>query len=213
MKPKEYIKKFKFENGYNKDQQKDFFADLSRELTSIYESFEKVDDEKSFDNSVNIIMDKWKAISNKIPFGLSDGLWNFFYATNIIPIKNVFCYTFKCRKDREKEIRNKREENRKKQEEIFRNKEEEIFRNKEEEIKRQRKAYFEALFFASLSCIPYESFKYFNLDIKASEEQILEAFRKKVLIVHPDKGGNKEKFVECIENKNKCLEWIYNKQI
>jgi hypothetical protein len=50
------------------------------------------------------------------------------------------------------------------------------------------------------------------LNIKAIEgitmDMINKSFRALSMKYHPDKGGNKEKFVEIIEAKNKCIEYI-----
>lgn len=226
MKPKEYIKKFNFQNGFDKSKQKEFLRELAEELFATYELFDKPDDENIFDDSVDMIKQKWNSISKKIPYGLSDGLWNYFYATIIVPMKNKVCPTFvKQRKFKEESERKEREikEARKREwrEEWDKSQKGEE-RKFHEKILEGFAAYFEffssdfgnAMFgnlFDNNVVVPEDSFIYFGLTSTASEEELMQKYHEKILKVHPDRGGNKDQAVECIENKNKCLQYIKNR--
>lgn len=51
-------------------------------------------------------------------------------------------------------------------------------------------------------------FSALNLTIESTEEEIKKMFRLLSMTKHPDKGGNKEDFIELTESKNKCLEYL-----
>lgn len=222
MKPKEYIKKFNFQNGFDKSKQKEFLRELAEELFATYELFDKPDDANIFDDSVDVIKQKWDSISKKIPYGLSDGLWNYFYATIIVPMKNKVCPTFvkqrKFKEESERKEREIKEVRERKWKEEWEKETQEADRKFHERILEGFAAYFE--FFSSSFgnsmfgnlfddvVAPEDSFIYFGLTSTASEEELMQKYHKKILKVHPDRGGNKDQAVECIENKNKCLQYI-----
>ena len=62
------------------------------------------------------------------------------------------------------------------------------------------------------NCIPYTSFAYFGLSPDASEEDVRNAFRKKIICIHPDKGGSEKDTAGCIRHKKKCLEYLKEKE-
>jgi uncharacterized Zn finger protein (UPF0148 family) len=207
MKSKEYLKKYNLTAGYKSSIQKEFLGDLTSELIANYEMFGKEDNEHLFDVAVNNIRAKWDAISNKVPYGLPDGVWNYFWATVVVPMKATYCPTFQKRKDRESKERRERYQEEKKQREQQRKAWEKI--RKEESFKRvQQNRFNAALAFLFLASIPIDSFAYFGLSANATKEQVMEEYRKKAMTLHPDRGGSNEKFMELIENKNKCLKWI-----
>lgn len=102
MKTKEIIAQLQIQNGVQK-KQKEFFATLIKELDDIYQSFENKDSERHFDAAVKILYSKWTSISKQIKTGLTDGLWNFFYATEIIKLKTELCPSWAERKRTEHE--------------------------------------------------------------------------------------------------------------
>ncbi len=51
-------------------------------------------------------------------------------------------------------------------------------------------------------------FSLLNLTIESKEEDVKKSYRLLSMTKHPDKGGNKEDFVELTEAKNKCLEYL-----
>lgn len=99
MKPKEIIKRAGLEKGFNKDVQKLFFALLVEELKESYRHFGVEDSDRHFNAAVKNIRSKWDAVSMKIPYGLSEGVWKFFYASYVAPLKEDLCPTWKARND------------------------------------------------------------------------------------------------------------------
>lgn len=210
MKSKEYINAFKIQNGWNSQKQKAFLSELTQELVATFELFDKPDDEHIFNVSVNMIRQKWDSISKKIPFGLPDNMWSYFYATVIVPFKKESCPTFvKQQQFKEKERREKQE----RYERIY-----DPFETMEKEGERKyTKRLIDGFAAFLLSCyldtIPNNSFEYFDLDSNASEDDVMKAFHARLLKVHPDKGGNKEDAILCIENKNKCIQYLKSKKV
>lgn len=125
MKTKEIITTLQIQGGVSNKKQKQFFAILVKELEEIYNSFGNKDSERHFDASVKQLRVKWDAISKQIRYGLSDGLWNFFFATEVIKLKETLCPTWKERKDIEhakyEERKRKREEKQAKREAEYAN--------------------------------------------------------------------------------------------
>ena len=113
MKPKEIIEKANLHKGFDKKRQEVFFGTMVDELLAVYGSFGVKDSDRHFDVAVKSLRAKWDAISNKIPYGLSDGVWGFFYARYVGPLKGELCPTWKARNDAwqlKKEERHKRAE-------------------------------------------------------------------------------------------------------
>ena len=103
MKAKEIIAQLQIQNGVQNKKQKEFFAILIKELNDIYQSFGNKDSERHFDAAVKTLYSKWTSISNQIKTGLTDGLWNYFYATEIIKLKTELCPSWAERKHTEHE--------------------------------------------------------------------------------------------------------------
>lgn len=113
MKPKEIIKKAGLEKGFSKNGQEVFFDLLTEELRESYSHFGVKDSDRHFNAAVKDVRTKWNAISIRIPRGLSDGVWGFFYANWVAPIKEELCPTWKARNEawlHKKADRVKREE-------------------------------------------------------------------------------------------------------
>jgi len=51
-------------------------------------------------------------------------------------------------------------------------------------------------------------FSALNLTTESKEDDVKKMYRTLSMSKHPDKGGNKEEFVELTEAKNKCLEYL-----
>ena len=212
MKPKEYIRKFNLQNGWEQSKSKPFLDELANELAATFELFDKPDDINAFDHSLDQISSKWNSISKKIPFGLPDKLWDFFFASRVAPLRESVCPTFTSQ-EKKKQAKYKRieEEERQRQKEI-----DDYWHGVFEKENKQREEFFNK--FSSFimqallgSSIPTSSFEYFGLPCSSSMDEVMKAFHEKMLKVHPDKGGTKELAVECIENKNKCMAYLNGK--
>lgn len=202
MKPKEYIQYFQLEKGWNTKIQEEFLQKLTSELLAFLEYNKAVNNIKGFDNAVKVIRMKWDAISNKIPNGLPEKLWSYFWATTVSKLREELC-------PREMEIRRKEAEERKAIRE----------RNKEFQREWQRKQFdwyqnflngvFSRLILQSLvvSSVPADSFRYLGLPITATSDDIKKRFREMSMTLHPDRGGKQEDFIQLTEHKNRCLKW------
>ena len=90
MKPKEFIAKYGISTGWRGGIQNRFIEDMSAELNQACEDL-KVDNLGAFTNAVKVVSSKWTAISNKIPFGIPEQIWKYFYATVICPKREELC--------------------------------------------------------------------------------------------------------------------------
>ena len=99
MKPKEIIKRADLSKGFDKRGQELFFSIMVEELITSYKAFGVEDSYRHFDAAIKCVRSKWDSISNKIPHGLTDGVWAYFYASRIAPVKEKMCPTWKARND------------------------------------------------------------------------------------------------------------------
>lgn len=90
MKTKDYILKYKL-NLNDKFNHNEFIQDLTKDFLVILELNKSKDNIKGFKQSVNVIRLKWDSINNKTVGCLPDKLWNYFYATVIVKLKEEFC--------------------------------------------------------------------------------------------------------------------------
>lgn len=196
MKPKEFIKKHNLEKGWQSKKQDSFLQDFTSELLAFLELNKAENNIRGFENSVKVIRMKWDAISNKIPYGLPEGLWSYFWATIVVKLRDELC-------PKEMERRRKIVEEKK----AFWKKRREQERLLDEEC---RQAMFEhlAFLYLSMSAVPpYKSFQYLGLPDSATAEEVTKRYRELSVKCHPDNGGSQEKFIELTEHKNKALKW------
>lgn len=116
MKTVDIIKSLNLQEGINSKSKKALFKILGEELESNYLKYNQEDSDRHFDAAVKDLYNKWKAISNKTKYGLTEGLWNFFYATVVVKLKEKYCPSWAERKRKEDEaykIRKARREARK----------------------------------------------------------------------------------------------------
>ena len=123
MKTKEIIAKLDIQDGLRgKEKQDKFLSIMLDELREIYNRFQQKDSERHFNVSVKELRQKWDGVSKKINRGLSDGLWNFFFAAHVIKLKEELCPTWAKKQkelhdkylERQKRINEKREAERQK---------------------------------------------------------------------------------------------------
>lgn len=204
MKTKEFIEKYGIQGGWNPKRQAEFLQDFSSELIVMLEYNKAVDNIKGFDNALRTIRQKWDAISNKIRFGLPEGMWQYFFATIVVKLREEMCSReVKARKKRAEEKRRAweaRQEVRRAWEQQW----DDLF----------RESIYERLFMSMLilSATPTESFDFMGISTDATEEDIKTKFRELAIKYHPDKGGDKDKFTALLEHKNKCLKWATRNQ-
>lgn len=99
MKTKEIIQAANLTRGFDKKRQDVFFDLLTDELLATYDSYRVKDSDRHFNAALKVVRSKWDAISTKIPYGLSEGVWRFFYAKWVAPMKEELCPTWKKRND------------------------------------------------------------------------------------------------------------------
>jgi len=124
MKTKEIIAKLDIQAGLRgKEKQDQFMSIMLDELREIYNRFKQKDSERHFNVSVKEVRQKWDGVSKKMNRGLSDGLWNFFFAAHVIKLKEELCPTWAKKQkelhekylERQKRAEEKREAERQKQ--------------------------------------------------------------------------------------------------
>jgi hypothetical protein len=199
MKPKEYIDKYCIQKGWDSKHQTNFLQDLTNDLLVMLEYNKAIDNIKGFDNALRTIRQKWDSISNKIRFGLPEGMWRYFFATVVVKLRDEMCSReVQARKEIAEEKRmawEARQEARRAWEQQW----DDLF----------RESIYERLFISMLilSATPTESFAFMGLSTDATEDEIKTKFRDLAMKYHPDKGGDKDKFTALLEHKNKCLSW------
>ena len=198
MNTKEYITKYQL-NISNKFNHSDFVKDLSIDFIAFLEINKANDNIKGFDNALRCIRMKFDAISNKTIGILPEKLWNFFYATVIVKLREEICPKDMQKRRDIQDMKKKEWEQRQAQ------------RKWEDQ---QFNDYFWGQNFYSLlfgnikSPKPIECFEVLGVSENADEAEIKSAYKKLAIQHHPDKGGKQEVFVKITESKNKCLNWL-----
>lgn len=198
MNTKEYITKYQL-NISNKFNHSDFVKDLSNDFIAFLEINKANDNIKGFDNALRCIRMKFDAISNKTVGILPEKLWNFFYATVIVKLREEICPKDMQKRrdiqDRKKKEWEQRQAQRKWEDEQFND----YFWGQN----------FYSLLFGNIkSPKPIECFEVLGVSENADEAEIKSAYKKLAIQHHPDKGGKQEVFVKITESKNKCLNWL-----
>jgi len=182
MNTKEYVKKYIL-NITNKFRHNHFIQDLTIDFLTLLETGKTSTSEykiKCFENNVNVIKQKWNAINNKTIFGLPNKLWNYFYATVIIKMKEeLFLEIMESRKKETERRKNIREERKRMENEFFDN-------------------FYQTFFSRIFSGIPkpISSFDVLGLSYNSTKDEVNKAYRKLSMIFHPDKGGKKDNFLK-----------------
>jgi len=209
MKPIHYVKKYKL-NQTSHFNHNDFISDFTLDFMTLLEFQQRsgVWNYPKFKNCIKDVRQKWDSISNKtLGTGLPDKLWNYFFASVVVPVREeMFGDYLKAKKDQYEE--RKAEQTRRR-----------------EEWQRWRDPWGDpfAHFFGGegkagfwermlrnmkLNTIPTESFQALGLVETANINDVKDAYRNLVKVHHPDKGGSKEKFCEATDAKNRCLAYL-----
>lgn len=191
MNTKEYVTKYKL-NVSNQFNHNEFVADLTNDFITLLEVGNSTKHFKGYENAVRAIRMKWDAINNKTVNCLPDKLWNYFYATVIAKTKEEL-FPEQVAKQKEINEQKKREwEERKK------------WREREDSF------FWSFLFLDGLmrSRVPSDSYAVLGLNTNATSEEVTKKYRELSIKHHPDKGGNKETFIQITEAKNKILAYL-----
>jgi len=134
---------------------------------------------------------KWNAVNNKTMGQLPEKLWNYFYATVIVKLREeLFHEEMQAQREKSKLDYERRQEYRKFQEREF-----------------NSDWFYESLFVSLLRqmMIPTQSFETLGLDTSATKEEINSKYRELCMVHHPDKGGKQDNFIAITEAKNKAM--------
>jgi hypothetical protein len=89
MKTKDYVKKYKLDINEKFDHE-EFIKDLTADFISLIDINKGKEQKKYFENSINDIRKKWSSINNKTSGQLPEKLWNYFYATVIVKLRDEY---------------------------------------------------------------------------------------------------------------------------
>ena len=194
MKTKEYVLKYNL-SKHDKFNHSEFVSDLTIDFLSLLEIGRANENIKGFNNAVNAIRMKFDAINNKTVGCIPEKLWNYFFATVVVKFREKL-FPIQMQKQREEKAEKKRiYEERKKWEQ-------------------QEFGYFDNMFFYSILAdlfkiqVPVKSFETLELQKDATIEDVTKRYRRLSMLHHPDKGGNKDKFIQITNAKNKCLAYL-----
>lgn len=198
MKPKEFVKKYNLDKGWKARYQTDFLNDMTSELLAYLEYNKAMGNLRGFDNAVRALRTKWDSISTKSQFGLPEGMWKYYWATTIAPMREEMCPEQMAARRAEAERRKADREYYKEQQRIF-----------DEELREANRRFWDnlAIRFLVLSALPMESFLFLGLPTNSTEEEIKIRYRELSLKMHPDKGGSQEQFLLLTDHKNRCVKW------
>lgn len=189
MKPKEYIKKYGTNFG-----NPEFINDLTADFLSLLEVGKAKENIKGFENAVNAVRMKYNGISNKIPGGLDEKYWKYFFATVVATMREEL---FPNEMKRRKEEKKRREEWRQR-EQYWQNSGffDNLFSSFIEEEWRR-------IFFTQIS-----SFDILGLTKDSTIDDVNKKYRELVKVHHPDYGGNATEFIKITKAKNQCIDYL-----
>jgi hypothetical protein len=201
MKPKEYVKKWgldvegrRVSDGFTDDLIADLLAQV--EFHKLHQFNLSI-----FNNIVKQFADKYGIILLMAASKPHEKTWNFIFAKVIAPMKQeLFGEEIKRRKEERKEW--------------------ESFRYGTGDFNFFNEAFWSSFFskfiggmFGRTTTKPTnEDFTLLGLKERFVEEDVKNMYRKKALEYHPDKGGDKEKFIKLTEAKNRCLMYLGSKR-
>ena len=190
MKPLDYIKKYNLDKGVNFSHN-EFISDLTLDFITLLEVGNARGNIKGYNNAVNAIRMKWDGIDKKTLGQLPEKLWNYFFASVIAKLREELFPEEMQRQRQEKEDWKKRKAD-------------------WERMEREQDSWIFGFFLHSLFSKqkPSSSFQALGLSSEATLEDVKGAYRKLSMVHHPDKGGNRDKFIEITEAKNKCMAFL-----
>lgn len=204
MKPNDYIKQHFTAEGKLKDQNA-LFRDLIVDLeTSIEVQTGDSKTIKTFNNNLKVIKMKWDSINNKLPGNpLPDKLWKYFYAAYLVPYRDAMYpedakKIYDARKQREEDNRRYREY--------------QAFHDPFAGFRFDFGKMFEAYMMLFRDSTPYESFRFMGLEAEvATVESVNKQYKVMSLVLHPDKGGSHDGFIQLTTAKNNILNYLKSK--
>src|SRR4030042_1440227 len=201
MKTQEYVKKYQLDQDLNFSH-KMFVSDLTMDFMTLLEVGKADQRIQGFENAVRAIRMKWDGIDKRVVGKMPEGLWKYFYAAVICKMREeLFPELMVQRRADAEERKRQREERRKIDEELYGS---------------PGGGFWDYFFYGAILkdlwdrvTKPISSFNELGLDIDDSKAaDVKKAYRKLVMIHHPDKGGDNTKFQEITEEKNRCLIYL-----
>lgn len=117
MKTREIIEQAQISRGLTLEKQPRFFAIMAQELERIYKEFNQEDSERHFTAALKMLRSKWDGVSNKIRYGIKDGVWDFFFAVEVVRLKKDLLPTWRAKQDEEHQKYLQRQQRRREQQE------------------------------------------------------------------------------------------------
>lgn len=219
MKPKEYIKLFNLDqpvmgvwNNHHFPMKKilDAFSDDFSTLLMVGKARENI---KGYENAIRAMHTKMDAIKNQChpQFKVAvQNAWNIFYASIVAPMReDLFPKEMEKRRE-EKATRDRMREEQRAWESAWGNRNRfwrEAFGGSND-WDNFFNGYYNRIFRTVFTDTIETQFKVLGLTITATAEDVKSAYRKLALLHHPDRGGDRVKFEEVTEAKEKCLKYI-----
>jgi hypothetical protein len=197
VKPKEYIKKYNLDKTDHFSHQ-EFIIDLTNDFMAVIEVLQNQNQlgYERFKQVIKEIRQKWDSISNKtFGTGLSEKLWNYFYATVIVKVRDQLFgeYLAKKKAAHEERVRERRSYEDYWEKSFF----EQMF-----------KSFYKNLLFNTVLAVPLAEFSMLGLEPgHCTQDDLLSKFRAIAKQGHTDKGGNLD-MGALVEAKNKCMSWL-----
>ncbi|HLO91544.1 MAG TPA: J domain-containing protein [Lentimicrobium sp.] len=198
MKTKEYIEKYGLDKPKQNFNHQEFVGDLTADFFALLEVGNSRENIKGFENAVRAIRMKYDGINNKTVGCLPEGIWKYFYATVVAPLRDRLFPEVLAERER---IRKEREAYRRREAEFER----EMFGSFFFDWDNMIKDFLSAMI---VSAKPVRSFEVLGLSVDASAEDVKSKFRELSFLHHPDKGGSQDKFIEIVDAKNRCLAYL-----
>lgn len=187
MKPKEYVKKHGL--GSRALLHNVFLADFAVDFQTMVEFHQESGDWNytKFKNVVSDMRKKWDAINNRAGGVLPESLWKYFYATVVVALRDKMFGEELERRQREWEEKTAWERD-------------------------FTEAFWRDMFGRVLNVFlkghtPTAEIELLGLEVEPppTPDEVTKAYRKLALVHHPDRGGDKKKFIEVTEAKNRVL--------
>jgi len=206
MKPKEYKKKYlsiERDGKLNAQEQDTFLEDFEADFVKALNICKNNLNLTRFKSLVKEIRSKWDSIF----FGVIDEhekLWKYFYATVVVPNREIFCG--------EEIKKNQAEFERKKKEwQQWREFTDPSYMW-EQMFKERMNEYEQILKSLLANPRPIQSFNYFGYEEKSIDSitanDVIKKYKQMAITLHPDKGGETSSFQELAMHKERCVSFL-----
>lgn len=205
MKPNEYIKKYNLKGPDPKFNHSAFVNDLTLDFLSLVEFHQQTNwSYEKFKNCVKETRQKFDSISRKVPGGLPEKIWKYFFATKVVKVRDEM---FGEELERRRQNYERRKQERREEREYW---------HRAEEANRSRvRDFFENMFgdlweklTGQIVVVPQDAYRALGIAPPASSDDVKKRYKELAFNVHPDRGGDPGKFRKLVEAKNRCLAYL-----